>query len=330
MEIKGECSNCGQHFLLDESVIGQQFTCPHCKQTVTACAVASGNPPVFPREVKTNVKQSAALGGWICFGIAVVVLFIPLPTWFVYGPLFFVSFILAIVAMTQGRVASGLTLLLMNIFGFPVLFFAAILLGLGTWNKIATAAIQASATNVVAQNQANNPTTITTPATITTAPLVPQNGEIEGAFGEKLGDAFDPDSAADTNSLTDGTILYEFSPPANFRSFEHYYVMITPQSHKIYGITAMGNFDNTDQAKKEQAVVMEILKEKYGPEQVQGISDAMDNVERITQGNRYVLTKVSGFTDGTLDLRYYDSDLAQVAEQERIAGEVQNTDTNSL
>jgi hypothetical protein len=75
---------------------------------------------------------------------------------------------------------------------------------------------------------------------------------------------------------------------------------------------------------------MEILKEKYGPEDAQGVAEAVDNVERITQGTRLVTTKVSGLTDGRLDLRYFDSDLVQTAEQERVSTEVQNTDTNSL
>lgn len=330
MEIKVECGNCGQHILLDESAIGQQFACPHCNQTVTARAPASGESPEKPREVKTNVKQSAALGGWICFGVAVVVLFIPLPTWFIYGPLFFVSFILAMVAMTQGRVASGMVLLLVNIVGVPVLFLIAVLLGLATWGAGLAAMQKMPVQNAENANKAagmvENQKTNGQPLNAT----APQYATIEGAFGEKLGDEFDLDSAMETNSMSDGTTIYEFSPPADFRSFEHYYVMITPQSHKIYGIGATGRFDNTDKARNEQAVVMEILKEKYGPEDAQGVDDAMDNVERITQGNRLVMTKVSGFTDGTLDLRYFDSNLVQVAEQERINTEVKNSDTNNL
>ena len=300
-----------------------------------ARAMGSGGLPVYPREIKTNVKQSAAIGGWVCFGLAVIVLFIPLPTWFIYGPLFLASFILGIVAMTQGRVASGLFLLLVNVIGFPVLFLMALYLGVITWGKLAAMQVKADqitaqGSNQTAQNNTGVQNTNVQAAGVAVAAPAPQYAKIEGAFGEKLGDEFNPDSATDTNSLSDGTLIYEFSPPANFRSFDHYYVMITPQSHKIYGIVASGSFDNTDKARNEQAVVMEILKEKYGPEDAQGVADAVDNVERITQGTRLVTTKVSGLTDGRLDLRYFDSDLVQTAEQERVSTEVQNTDTNSL
>jgi DNA-directed RNA polymerase subunit RPC12/RpoP len=132
MEIKAECGHCGQHFLLDDASIGQQFVCPNCQETITARVAAPG-ASFAAKEVKTNVKQGAAIGGWVCFGLAVIVLFIPLPTWYIYGPLFLVSFILSIIAMAQGRIASGLILLLSNVIGVPILFVVAIFFGIATW-----------------------------------------------------------------------------------------------------------------------------------------------------------------------------------------------------
>ena len=44
--------------------------------------------------------------------LGMLVMFMSVWTFFIYGPLFFVAFILAIVAMAQGRIAGGLVLLL--------------------------------------------------------------------------------------------------------------------------------------------------------------------------------------------------------------------------
>jgi len=154
--------------------------------------------------------------------------------------------------------------------------------------------------------------------------------KIEGAFGKKLGDVFDPSSAIGTSKLTDGTPMYEFSTTNGFRSFKTYYVLITPTTHKIYSIWGIGSVENTEAGQKEQAVVMELLKKKYGVDEKQGILDTMGDVKRIDQGNRYVITKLNGFMDVTIDIRYYDSDLDKLAEAERLAAETKKADSSGL
>jgi len=154
--------------------------------------------------------------------------------------------------------------------------------------------------------------------------------KIEGAFGIKLGDVFDPASAIGTSKLTDGTPMYEFSTTNGFRSFKTYYVLITPTTHKIYSIWGIGSVENTESGQKEQAVVMELLKKKYGVEEQQGVFDTIGDVKRIDQGNRYIITKLTGFVDVTIDIRYYDSDLDKLAETERIAAETKKTDDSGL
>ena len=124
--------------------------------------------------------------------------------------------------------------------------------------------------------------------------------------------------------------MYQFSPAKTFRSFTQYYVLITPQTNKIYCIWAQGPFENTDVGKKEQALVMELLKQKYGDKQKQGLFDSIGDVMRIDDGNRFIITKVSGFTDVTLDIRYYDSDLATLAERERLKIEAKKVDPTGL
>jgi len=322
MEIKVECSKCGQHVLVDDWSMGQTFACPTCGQSLTVpTAVPTATEPAPPRrpvptkEIQTNVKQGAALGGWVCFGLGSVFMFIPVPTWFIYGPLFLASFILSIVAISQRRIASGVTLLLANVLGAPILFIIA-LLWPGAFEQ---------ARHRAAEYQKTHATNQVSPDVKASEPEA-----IEGAFGKKLGEVFNPASAMDTSKLTDGTPLYEFSTPNGFRSFTRYYVMITPTTHRIYSIWGIGSIESTQAGQKEQAVIMELLKQKYGTDEKQGLFDTMGDVKRIDQGNRHIITKISGFTDVTLDLRYYDGDLEKLAEKERLASEVQNADKTGL
>lgn len=329
--------------LLDDASIGQLLVCPNCGQTVAARPPLPATPVAPVREVQTNVRQSAALGGWICFIVAVIALFVPFPTWFVYLPLFFVSFILAIVAMTQGKVLNGLLLLLANIIGFPIFFVLALFLGIATWTGIGIAAQKAQAnheallltntpaiTNASAVSQVETSSTNNDAVPPGAASSVPATDKIEAAFGRELGAYYDPSFAAGTSTLTDGTPLYEFNPASGFRSFDHYYVLITPKTHRIYSIWATESLNNMEMAKKEQAVVMEMLKEKYGAPSAPGLADIMASVQQIDQGSRYVLTRIDDNADVTLSIRYDDNDIEKIAEQERIADQIQKTDKTGL
>ena len=157
--------------------------------------------------------------------------------------------------------------------------------------------------------------------------------KIEGAFGKKLGDPFDPATAIGKSKLSDGTPMYQFSPEKGFRSFTKYYVLITPTTQKIYCIWGTGDVASTEIGKKEQAVVMELLKEKYGVAEKPGLFDDLEDARRVDQGDRYILSKISGL-DGLekvkMDLRYYDKDLKKLAEKERIAGETKKIDKGGL
>lgn len=154
--------------------------------------------------------------------------------------------------------------------------------------------------------------------------------KISGAFGMTIGEAFDPATAIGESELTDGTPLYRFTPEIEFRSFTRYFVMITPKTKKIYAIWATGPFKNTETAKKEQALVMEILRQKYGELKEPGLFDAMGDVLMIDHGDRYIVTKISGFTDITFDIRYYDRELKELAEKERLELEAAKVDSSGL
>ena len=65
--------------------------------------------------LQTNVKQGAVIGGWLCFAIGLATMYFSMWTFFIYGPLFLVAFILSIIAMAQKRIIGGIALLLTTI-----------------------------------------------------------------------------------------------------------------------------------------------------------------------------------------------------------------------
>src|ERR1051326_3206520 len=79
---------------------------------------------------------------------------------------------------------------------------------------------------------------------------------IKGAFGSKLGDVFDPSSSIRTVRTADGTPegapIYEFSPATRFGLFHHYYVRITPATHKIWSLEAVRDVEDKEATQKEQ------------------------------------------------------------------------------
>ncbi len=75
------------------------------------------NPPAAPtnppKPVRpSEVKQGASIGGWLCFGLGVLFMYFSLWSFILYLPLFLVAFILAIMALAQKRIGSGISLLL--------------------------------------------------------------------------------------------------------------------------------------------------------------------------------------------------------------------------
>ena len=77
-------------------------------------------------------------------------------------------------------------------------------------------------------------------------------------------------------------------------------------------------------------MVIEILKQKYGEEEKQGLMDTISDIKQIIQGDRNVIVKVSGFTDVAIDIRYTDSKLEELAENERLALEAKKVDSSGL
>lgn len=124
---------------------------------------------------------------------------------------------------------------------------------------------------------------------------------------------------------------YFFSPDEKFRSFSTYLVKITPKTRKIYSIAAAGSMDDDSTCEKEQALIMAIIKKKYGEIEKDefGLYELYD-VRAINQGNKSVTTKCIGLFDAKLTILYRDSKLAELAENERIELESSKVDSSSL
>lgn len=73
---------------------------------------------------------NALNAGWVCFGLGLLFVFVPIPfTCIVYGPLFLISIIMAIVGLSNGRTGPGLALLLCSLILPPAAVAAAWALG---------------------------------------------------------------------------------------------------------------------------------------------------------------------------------------------------------
>lgn len=80
---------------------------------------AVDSTPAAPQSVKSaptpSPGQGAVVGGWVCFLLGLVAISLSAWTVLIYGPLFFASFVLAIVALAQKRIGHGIALLLLSI-----------------------------------------------------------------------------------------------------------------------------------------------------------------------------------------------------------------------
>jgi len=154
--------------------------------------------------------------------------------------------------------------------------------------------------------------------------------KIEGAFGLKLGASFNPDAAIGKAETTSKEPMYQFEPEKPFRSFNRYYVLITPKSKRIYQIWAIGPADNPQACAVEQKVIVTALIEKYGQSEKPGLFDKLSNREAISQGNVLVSVECSAALRGVIEIRYTDLENQKLAEQERIEEEVSKVDKSGL
>lgn len=141
--IRFSCRFCNQPLEAPNDMERELIDCPACKKTIEIPAIRHEVPikppsamstppqpvqgcyaiPPAPASARTSPKETAAIAGCICFGLGIAFMFLSLATFFIYVPLFLVAFILSIVAMARGRIATGIILLLLTLVVPPGLGF---------------------------------------------------------------------------------------------------------------------------------------------------------------------------------------------------------------
>jgi|GEM_PF-6084435 len=119
-------------------------------ETKTVSPITPHLSPTKQVVIQTNIKQGALIGGIVCFVLGLVFMCVSLLFFFIYGPLLLVAFILSIVAMAQGRVAGGVTLLISTLIVPPLVWIMMFMVGLG----VVTNAIKNAAKNAEKARQA--------------------------------------------------------------------------------------------------------------------------------------------------------------------------------
>jgi hypothetical protein len=140
-------------------------------------------------------------------------------------------------------------------------------------------------------------------------------GRIESAFGKKLGEVFDPgDTPNEYAGSNPGNQYqrYRFTPVAPFKGLTEYFVEVTPTTHRIHTIEAIGYAADETEARQLVIVLGMILSEKYAADprtseeidQAQrnrpGMSNEFAEGKRIEQRDPSRTVSVSGSTDRTL------------------------------
>lgn len=146
---------------------------------------------------------------------------------------------------------------------------------------------------------------------------------IQEAFGMRLGMEFSPTDNPRSYTTLNGERAYFFTPVSPARSFDYYMVQITPVTHQIYTIIAVGKSGDVQTCRKVRAAMMGPLMETYGPSTklgpVRGFEFEID-YEVILQPDtrRGVAIVCGGIAPIILQMLYVDNALAQLADQERL------------
>lgn len=162
--------------------------------------------------------------------------------------------------------------------------------------------------------------------TIVTAMSATAAEKIQGAFGIKLGDVFDPTGK---NALEIGPVVgYRFFPTNAFRSFTNYYVEITPISHRIWRISACGYPPEGRSCAEEKQLIFHILKAKYAARDLYlGDEDMRVTIGSISTGDRTVrVACVEKYEGGAISIAYDDMAILALCEKERRILEKANLD----
>ncbi len=140
-------------------------------------------------------------------------------------------------------------------------------------------------------------------------------GQIEGAFGFKFGEVFDPNSALEKRPVAAGGFIYVVKPPKPSDAFTDYFLVLTPITHKIVGVWANHMFKDQSEALAKQAELAPILEGKYGKINE---TDAQKNKVIIKHEDEYISLETRKGQDGeaAVLINYHSTKLDGVFFQE--------------
>lgn len=156
---------------------------------------------------------------------------------------------------------------------------------------------------------------------------------IEEAFGLRIGAEFIPADGPDAYTTLSGTRAYYFAPEAPSPFFTLYLAQITPITHLVHTIIAIGPGPDLQTCLQHRANLMPALTERYGKSfnfEPPAGPDYEKDYEIILQVDqkRGVGVTCGGNADVILQIIYVDDVLSDLAELERL--QLKNEDTNKL
>lgn len=96
---------------------------------------------------------------------------------------------------------------------------------------------------------------------------------IEGAFGLKLGEVYEKE--------VDENYAAAFTPSNPVKPFTFCALVVVPSTKKICFITASANFDDYDEAKRQEEVLKRVIEKKYNAKFQQGVSNSFIHEEYV-------------------------------------------------
>ncbi len=145
-------------------------------------------------------------------------------------------------------------------------------------------------------------------ASLTLSTSSPAAEPLLGAFGLKFGAVFSPNETTPQGTVrTDERVrlpAYRFQPPAPNRLFIEYWVYLTPTTHRVYRIVAIGRANTEELAISQQNAVLTVAREKYD-------GDFSIHDRWVNQGTRSITVRPPSVqADGTVLWQVAYTDLA--------------------
>ena len=146
--------------------------------------------------------------------------------------------------------------------------------------------------------------------------------KIEGGFGLKLGDSFEPSGS---RFLAEDADAFEFTPKVANPAFSTYVVFITPNSHQIYRILAISKPLESGTGFEQSNTILALIHRKYGIGPFRGAN-------AISQGQRKVSVNNNGAGTPafTFRLSYTDENLSTQASEERLDNKLKGANADGI